>query len=51
MASISGLEFDYNKKNISGVYLITDGGGANMSNGVINCSSLYINGVEILPGT
>ena len=40
MASISGLEFDYNNKNISGIYLITDGGGSTMSNGVINCYSL-----------
>ena len=35
MSSISGLEFDYNKKNITGIYEITDGGGSTMINGVI----------------
>ena len=51
MSSISGLEFDYNKKNITGIYEITDGGGSTLINGVINCNSLYIGGVPCLPGT
>ena len=51
MSSISGLEFDYNKKNITGIYEITDGGGSTMINGVINCNSLYIDGIPCLPGT
>ena len=48
MSSISGLEFDYNKKNITGIYEITDGGGSTLINGVINCNSLFIDGVELL---
>ena len=38
MCSISGLDYDYYKKNITGVYEITDGGGSTMINGVINCN-------------
>jgi hypothetical protein len=51
MCSISGLDYDYYKKNITGVYEITDGGGSTMINGVINCNELFIDGVACLPGT
>ena len=51
MSSISGLDYDSYKKNISGIYEITDGGGSTMIDGVINCHSLFINGVACLPGT
>ena len=50
MSSICGLEFDYNKKNITGIYEISDGGGSTLINGVINCKSLYVGGVAIVPG-
>ena len=51
MCSLSGLDYDYYKKNITGIYEITDGGGSSMVNGVINCNELYIDGVAITQGT
>ena len=50
MSSISGIDYDYSKKNITGIYEISDGGGSTLINGVINCNSLYIGGVEITTG-
>ena len=45
MCSLSGLDYDYYKKNITGIYEITDGGGSTMINGVINCNELFIDGL------
>lgn len=49
MNNISGFQtFD---KNLSGVITISDGGGTIISNGEIDCKTLYVNGVQVVGST
>ena len=52
MTSLSGIITDNSlNKSLSGIQTVTDGNGSTMSNGIVNCKSLYVNGSSITSGT